>query len=141
MEKKQEQEVSTENEILLGNKKVEPETTKVTIVDFTSFGIRGEEIFFRKTSDEIRFHLLERCSTVVIHKTTEYEMIIHSKVETDVNKPVEVSSVYEENTFALLKARRYIEKVAKSVVNKRTMGKLMKESTKLDDIIMHEKLD
>jgi hypothetical protein len=91
--------------------------------------------------DEVRFELHEGCNTVVIHKTTEYEATVISKVETEVNKVVEITSKYEENTFTLLKARRNILKVSNSVINKRTAGKLLKVSERLDDVIMHEKLD
>ena len=117
------------------------ETVNVIIVDFTAFNSRGESTFFNKTIDEVRFELHEGCNTVVIHKTTEYELSVIKKVETDVNKVVEITSKYEENTFELLKARRRVLTVAKSVINKKTMGKLMKVSEKLDDVIMHEKLD
>jgi hypothetical protein len=114
---------------------------KVTIVQFTAFNSLGETTFFNKTMDEVRFELHEGCNTVVIHKTIEYELSVTSKVETEVNKVVELTSRYEENTFDLLKARRRVLNVAKSVVNKKTMGKLLKVSEKLDDVIMHEKLD
>ncbi len=117
------------------------DTVKVTIVDFTAFNTRGESTFFNKTMDEVRFELHEGCNTVVIHKTTEYELSVTSKVETEVNKVVEITSKYEDNTFELLKARRRILKVSKGVINKRTMGKLLKVSEKLDEVIMHEKLD
>jgi len=117
------------------------DTVKVTIVNFTAFNSRGEATFFNKTMDEVRFELHEGCNTVVIHNTIEYELWVTSKVETEVNKVVELTSKYEENTFELLKARRRVLTVAKRVVNKKTMGKLLKVSEKLDDVIMHEKLD
>lgn len=117
------------------------EKVKITVVDFTAFNVRAEETFFKKTMDEIRFELSERCNTVVIHKTIEYDVLVVNKVETEVNKVVEVVSKFEENIFALLKARRNIIQVSKNVVNKKTSEKLMKQSEKLDDLILHEKLD
>ena len=123
-------------------KKIEKtETVKVTIVDFTAFSTRGETVFFNKTMEQIRFELFEQCNTVVIHKTVEYETTVTGKTETQVNKVVQSESTYEENTFELLRARRTILKIAKIVNNKKTMGKLLKVSEKLDDIIINEKLD
>jgi len=139
MEESKEKEVIGEVSDKKSTDKVE--TVNVIIVDFTAFNSRGETTFFNKTMDEVRFELHEGCNTVVIHKTTEYELSVIKKVETDVNKVVEITSKYEENTFELLKARRKVLNVAKSVLNKKTMGKLMKVSEKLDDVIMHEKLD
>ena len=117
-----------------------PPATKVTIVDFTAFNSRGEEIFFGKRMDEVQFELMQRCATTVVHKTTEYEMSVISKVETKLEKPLELVSVLEENTINLLKARRYILKVAKSVINERISKKLIKRSDELDDIIMNDNL-
>ncbi len=136
--------VETDKKVSQKEDKKAPELSdkvKVTIVDFTAFNSRGETTFFNKTMDEVRFELHQGCNTVVIHNTIEYELSVTSKVETEVNKVVEISSKYEENTFELLKARRRVLTVSKSVVNKKTMGKLLKISEKLDDVIMHEKLD
>jgi hypothetical protein len=90
--------------------------------------------------DEVHFELMQRCATTVVHKTTEYEMSIVSKVETKIDKPLELVSILEENTINLLKARRYILKVAKSVINERIAKKLIKRSDELDDVIMNDNL-
>jgi hypothetical protein len=138
-------EESTEKEVIGTemDKKItdKDEIVKVIIVDFTAFNSRGEATFFNKTMDEVRFELNEGCHTAVIHKTTEYKLSVINKVETEVNKVIELTSKYEENTFELLKARRKVVSVAKSVINKKTMGKLLKISEKLDDVILNEKLD
>jgi hypothetical protein len=138
-EKKEQGTVNDQKENKSPEKK--PESAKVIIVDFTAFNVRGERIFFNKSIEEVKFELMEACNTAVIHKTIEYDLTVNNKIESELNTPVEITSKYEENTFALLKARRNIIKVSKSVVNKRTAGKLIKESERLDDIIIHEKLD
>ena len=83
---------------------------------------------------------MQHCETTVVHSTIEYEVSIVNKVETKPEKPLEIVSVQEENTYNLLKARRYILKVAKSVINERISKKLTKKSDDLDDIIMNDNL-
>jgi hypothetical protein len=90
--------------------------------------------------EEVKFELIQDCNTVVIHKTIEYDLSITNKVETKIDKPAEVQSVQEENIFHLLKARRYILRVAKKVINERISKKLIKRSDDLDDIIMNDNL-
>lgn len=118
----------------------EAEITKVIIVDFTAFDSRSEKVFFGKRMEEVKFELIQDCNTVVIHKTTEYDLSVTNKVETKIDKPAEVQSVQEENIFHLLKARRYILRVAKKVINERISKKLIKRSDDLDDIIMNDNL-
>jgi hypothetical protein len=118
----------------------EAEITKVIIVDFTAFDSRSEKVFFGKRMEEVKFELIQDCNTVVIHKTIEYDLSITNKVETKIDKPAEVQSVQEENIFHLLKARRYILRVAKKVINERISKKLIKRSDDLDDIIMNDNL-
>ena len=130
-----------EESLTTGNNiETKAETKKLIIVDFTAFNSRGERIFFNKRMDEVHFELMQHCNTTVVHKTTEYEMSVLSKVETKVEKPLEIVSILEENTINLLKARRYILKVASSVINERITKKLIKRSDDLDDIIMNDNL-
>lgn len=116
------------------------ELTKVIIVDYTAFSTRSEKVFFGKRMEEVKFDLMQHCETTVVHNTIEYDVSIVNKVETKSDKPLEIVSVQEENTFNLLKARRYILKVAKSVINERISKKLTKRSDDLDDIIMNDNL-
>lgn len=118
----------------------ESELTKVIIVDYTSFSSRSEKIFFGKRMNEVKLELMQHCETTVVHKTIEYDLSVISKVETKSDKPLEITSVLEENTFNLLKARRYILKVSKSVINERISKKLIKKADDLDDIIMNDNL-
>ena len=118
----------------------EVELTKVIIVDFTAFSSRSEKVFFGKRMEEVKFELMQHCETTVVHKTTEYDLSVINKVETKSDKPLEIVSVQEENTFNLLKARKYILRVAKSVINERIAKKLTKKSDDLDDIIMNDNL-
>jgi flagellar basal body-associated protein FliL len=105
------------------------ELTKVIIVDFTSFSMRGERVFFGKRMEEVKLELMQHCETTVVHKKEEKS-----------DKPLEIVSVLEENTFNLLKARRLIIKVAKAVINEKISKKLMKKSDDLDDIIINDNL-
>jgi len=116
------------------------ELTKVIIVDYTAFSTRSEKVFFGKRIEEVKLDLMQHCETTVVHSTIEYEVSIVNKVETKPEKPLEIVSVQEENTYNLLKARRYILKVAKSVINERISKKLTKKSDDLDDIIMNDNL-
>jgi|694.fasta_scaffold135832_4 hypothetical protein len=116
------------------------ELTKVIIVDFTSFSMRGERVFFGKRMEEVKLELMQHCETTVVHKTIEYDLQILNKKEEKSDKPLEIVSVLEENTFNLLKARRLIIKVAKAVINEKISKKLMKKSDDLDDIIINDNL-
>lgn len=116
------------------------ELTKVIIVDFTSFSMRGERVFFGKRMEEVKLELMQHCETTVVHKTIEYDLQILNKKEEKSDKPLEIVSVLEENTFNLLEARRLILKVAKSVINENISKKLVKRSDDLDDIIMNDNL-
>jgi hypothetical protein len=116
------------------------ELTKVIIVDFTSFSMRGERVFFGKRMEEVKLELMKHCETTVVHKTIEYDLQILNKKEEKSDKPLEIVSVLEENTFNLLEARRLILKVAKSVINENISKKLVKRSDDLDDIIMNDNL-
>jgi hypothetical protein len=118
----------------------EAEITKVIIVDYTAFSSRSEKVFFGKRMDEVRFELLQDCNTAVIHKTIEYDLSVTNKVETKVEKPIEITSVQEENAYNLMKARKYILRVAKKVINEKVSKKLIKKSDDLDDIIMNDNL-
>lgn len=142
-EKEQKHEEAPEKETIEGSKNVpnEAEIKRVIIVDYTAFNMRGEKVFFGRSMDEVRLELFEACNTAVIHKTIEYDLSVINKVETKVDKPIEITSKWEENTFALLKARRSILKVSKNVINERVAKKLVKRSDDLDDIIMNDKLD
>jgi hypothetical protein len=119
---------------------VDTELTKVIIVDYTSFSMRGEKVFFGKRMDEVKLELMLHCETTVVHKTIEYDLSVLNKIETKSDKPLEIVSVLEENTFNLLKARRLILKVAKAVINEKITKKLIKRSDDLDDIIMNDNL-
>jgi flagellar basal body-associated protein FliL len=83
---------------------------------------------------------MQHCETTVVHKTIEYDLQILNKKEEKSDKPLEIVSVLEENTFNLLKARRLIIKVAKAVINEKISKKLMKKSDDLDDIIINDNL-
>lgn len=117
------------------------ELTKVIIVDYTAFNTRGEKIFFGRPLEHVKAEIMLDCETAVIHKTTEYDLSVLHKTETKIDKPVATTSKHEENLLSLLKARRYILRVAKSVVNERVAKKLIKRSDDLDDILMNDKLD
>lgn len=143
MEHEQKHDELSEKETIEGSNNVpkEAEMKKVIIVDFTAFNTRGEKVFFGRSMNEVRLELMDACNTTVIHKTIEYDLSVVSKVETKVDKPIEITSKWEENTFDLLKARRKILQVSKSVINERVAKKLVKRSDDLDDIIMNDKLD
>ena len=113
----------------------------VIVVDFTSFNVRGEQVFFNKTMDEVRFELMEKCNTTVIHKTNEYDMAIMSQKETIENKTIVVETQFEQNVFSLIKVRRNLLGLSKSVINEATSLKLKKASDDLDEILMNDKLD
>ena len=144
MEKKDEKVVESAigNNVTEGNNiPTEVELTKVIIVDFTAFNSRGEKIFFGRQLGHVKAEIMLDCETAVIHKTTEYDMSVLHKTETKIDKPVTITSKHEENILSLLKARRNILKVAKSVINERVSKKLIKRSDDLDDILMNDKLD
>jgi len=136
-------EESSEKETIEGSVNIpkEAEIKKVIIVDFTSFNSRGERVFFGRRMDEVRLELMDACNTTVIHKTIEYDLSVVNKVETKLDKPIEITSKWEENLFDLLKARRKILQVSKNVINERVAKKLIKRSDDLDDVIMNDKLD
>lgn len=117
------------------------ETTNVVVVDFTAFNSRAERIFLGRPIEQILLEIKDHCDTAVIHKTTEYHMAVINKVETKMEKAIEIESKHEENLLGLLKARRYILRVSKNVINERVSKKLVKRSDDLDDILVNDKLD
>ena len=117
------------------------EITNVVLVDYTAFNSRADRVFFGRPSEQVLIEIKDQCDTAVIHKVTEYKLAVIEKTETKVDKPIEIESKHEENLLSLLKARRYILKVAKNVINERVSKKLVKRSDDLDDVLMNDKLD
>lgn len=117
------------------------ETTNVIIVDYTAFNSRAERVFFGRPMEQVLIEIKDQCDTAVVHKTIEYQLAVINKTETKLEKPIEITSKHEENLLGLIKARRYILKVSKSVINERVSKKLVKRSDDLDDVLMNDKLD
>jgi hypothetical protein len=117
------------------------ETTNVVVVDYTAFSSRAEKVFFGRPVEQILLEIKDQCDTAVVHKTIEYHLAVINKIETKMDKPIEITSKHEENLLSLLKCRRYLLRVAKNVINERVSKKLIKRSDDLDDILMNDKLD
>ena len=125
----------------LNEKTDKQEEVMAIVADFTSFNSRGEKVFFGRTEEQTLMEIKDSCDTAVIHKLTVYRLKIAEKSEKKIDKPIEITSKHEENLLSLLKARRHILSVSKSVINERVSKKLVKRSDDLDDILVNDKLD